>query len=451
MFAAFHNQDFKQKNKGMFKIVQLTLLKNKITTKFMRNTGWLLFEQIFRMGLSLIVTSLMARYLGTQDFGLINYSIAFTMIFTTVSNLGIDSIIVNEIIKNREETGKIIGTTICLRLFSSLISIFLILIIVKYLNPDNNSLQIITLIQSISLLFVVFDSIDYWFQSNLQSKFAVISKSVAFTIVSFWRLVLIFFEKSIQYFAVATVIEAIVISLFIVVYYFRSYGPKFQFSLQTAKQLLSQGYYFFIAGLLIMVYTQIDKIMLGQMKDGTTVGIYAAALTISSLWMFIPNALIESARPVIMTSKSQNESSYLMKYKQLFCSIIWIGIGASIVISLFSKLIILLIYGDQFVESISVLVILIWSRIFSILGTTRAIWLTVEKLGKYQVGFVGIGALINIVLNLILIPKYGAIGAALATLFAEVISTFIALLLFKQTRPLFRLIIEALVFKGVKI
>lgn len=434
----------------MFKIIRLSLVKNILTTKFMRNTGWLLFEQIFRMVLTLIVISLMARYLGTHDFGLINYGLAYIMIFTTMSNLGIDSIIVNEIIKNKGKTGNIIGTTIFLRFFSSLISILLIYIIVIYLNADEMILRVIIIIQSISLLFIIFDSIQYWFQSNLQSKYVVISKSIAFTIVSLWRLVLIFTEKSIHFFAFATVIEAFIISLFIILFYVRFKGPKLSFSLQTAKQLLSQGSAYFIAGLLIMVYTQIDKIMLGKIVDSTTVGIYSAALTIASLWMFIPNAIINSARPIIMGLNNENKNVYIIKNKQLYCAIIWLGIVASIFITLFSEPLILLIYGEQFVEAIDVLVILIWSRIFALIGSIKAISLTVESLGRFQVYFVGIAAVINVGVNFLLIPRYGAIGAAISTLFAEVISALIAVLFFKETRPLFKLIIEACLFKGVR-
>ena len=192
--------------KGLFNIVKLTLLKDKITTKFMRNTGWLLFEQVVRLGLSLIVASLMARYLGAEDFGILNYGLAYIVIFTTVSNLGIDSIIVNEIIKNREETGNMIGTTIYLRFLSSLISICSILLIIQYMNPQDLTIQLITFIQSLSLLFIVFDSIGYWFQSNLQSKFIVIAKSAAFTLVSMGRFALIVLEKPIEFFAALTVI-----------------------------------------------------------------------------------------------------------------------------------------------------------------------------------------------------------------------------------------------------
>lgn len=416
----------------------------------MKNTGWLLFEQIFRMGLSLIVTSLMARYLGKEDFGSLNYSLAYIMIFTTVSNLGIDNIIVHEIIKNRKRTGKIIGTTIFLRFVSSVLSIFTLFGLINLMNPYNEVIQLITLIQSISLIFIVFDSIEFWFQSNLQSKYIVISKSVAFTLLSSWRLYAIFSEKSVYYFAFATVIETVVICVFMMVFYVKFNGPSLNVSFKTAKYLMSKSYQFFIAGLLIMVYTQIDKIMLGQMTDVATVGVYAAAMTISSLWVFIPFALIESARPIIMASKSESEISYITKYKQLYSAIIWISIGASVAISLLAKPIILIIYGNQFIESVYILMILIWSRIFSLIGSTRAIWLTVENLGKFQIIFVGIGSLLNVALNLFLIPLYGAIGAAVATLFTEVISTFFAVLLFKETRPLFKLIVESFLFKGIK-
>ena len=416
----------------------------------MRNTAWLLFEQIFRMGLALIVTSLVARYLGTEKFGLINYGLAFVMIFTAASKLGIDSIIVNEIIKKREDTGKLIGTTIYLRFFSSIISIFLVVIIIKFLNPGNLTTQIIVIIQSISLLFLVFDTIGYWFQSNLQSKYLVIAKSVAFTIISGWRLALIFFEKPLVYFAVATTIEAIAISVLILLFYIKFNGPKLAFSLNIAKKLLSKSYHFLIAAVLLTVYTQLDKILLGQMTSVTTVGIYTAALAISSLWVFVPNSLIESSRPVIMATKDISETLYIRKLKRLFCSIIWISIGAAIIITLLSKPIILIIYGNQFTESIAVLTILIWARLFALMGSARAIWLTVENLGKFQVIFVGIGAILNVVLNVILIPKLGAVGAAISALTAEIFATFLAVLLFKETRPLFKLIIQSFLLIGLK-
>lgn len=420
------------------------------TTKFMRNTGWLLVEQLFRMALSLVVLSLMARHLGVEQFGLLNYSLAFIIVGVTITNLGIDNILVNELIKNRADTGTLLGTTLLLRLIAACLAIVNLLLIVYVLNPHDPLLFALAAIQAGSLLFVIFDSIDCWFQSNLQSKYVVIAKSTAFFIISCWRLTFIFLDGSVHYFALATVLEALLIGIFLLLYYRRFQGPALKFSLDMGKQLLQRSAYFFIAGLLIMVYTQLDKILLGHLSTHQTVGIYIAALTISSMWMFIAHALIESARPLIMTAKLEDEQQYTKKNKQLFCAIIWLGIAASIIITLLSKPLILLVYGPEFSEAVHVLPILIWSRIFSLIGSIKSIWLTMEGLGQYQVTFVGIAAVTNVVLNLILIPKYGATGAAIATLLAEMGSALFAVLLFPKTKPLFRLIIEAVLCKGIR-
>ncbi|WP_169087699.1 flippase [Paenibacillus sp. PL91] len=420
-----------------------------ISGKFMKNTGWLLFEQIFRMILSLIVTALMARYLGIHNFGLISYGAAYVAIFTVICKLGMDSILVNEIINKREDTGQMLGTTIILRLVASLLSIVVIFVIMAFLNPNNNTLQIVVFIQSISLLFISFDIVAYWFQSNLQSKYAVISKIVAYVLIAVWRVVLIYFKASVTYFAFATILEAIVVSVLLITFYYKFKGQKLRFSFLTAKMLISRSYHLLIANLIATIYTQMDKIMLGQLASESTVGIYTAAMTISSLWMFIPNALIESARPLILTAKINDNKAYIKRYKQLNCSIIWIGILASVFIYLFSKSIIFLVFGEQFADAVVVLAVLIWSRTFSLLGSVRSIWLISENLKQYHIYFIGIGAILNVILNLTLIPRYGAIGAAIAAIIAEVVSSTLALLLFKQTRPLFKLIVDSFLFKGV--
>lgn len=421
-----------------------------VRNKFLQNTSWLIFEQIFRMLLSLVVTSLVARYLGTFNFGQINYGLAYISIFTMLSKLGLDSMIVHEIIKNRINTGKIVGTTIVLRLVSAVISVIMIFLLLKYLEPDNFTIQLLTFIQSISLIFIAFDTVTYWFQSNLQSKYAVISKSIAFFLVSIFRLILIYLNVSVVYFAYATVIETLVIGIFVLYFYFRYEGNRLSFSFQLSKDLLRKSYHFLIAGLLVTVYTQMDKIMLGKMTTAASVGIYAAAMSIANIWVFVPMALIDSARPIVMGAKESDQTLYIRRFKQLYCSVIWIGVMASIFITIFAKLMIFIIFGEEYRQSISILLILVWSRIFSLIGVTRSIWLLTEDNISYQKYFLGIGAVTNFSLNLYLIPKCGAIGAAIATLLTEIISSTIALLFFKKTRPLFKLILESFLFKHLK-
>ena len=412
----------------------------------MKNTSWLLFEQVFRMVLSLVVTSLTARYLGTEQFGMLQYSMAYILLFSTIGNLGIDSILVNEMMRQKDRIGQLLGTTIMLRMIMAVLSFIGVLGLFMLTQMEPLLYSLISL-QALSLVFIVFDSIEYWFQAKLQSKYVVLSKSIAFLFVSIWRLALIYWQLPLIYFAFATVIEAILMALLLVYFYRNFAGPRLHFSFETAKQLLQASKYFFVAGGVIMLYTQLDKIMLGYLKDTSEVGIYTAAMTISSMWMFIPLAFVESARPLLVEAKAKDEKSYLKKTKQLFRLIIWLGIVASVFISLFSKPLIYVIYGANYMEAVAVLIVLIWSRIFAMIGTIKALWLTLENLGKYQIYFVVIAAVLNIVFNVLLISPYGAVGAAISTLLAEMISAFFAVLFFSKTKSLFRIILDACLLK----
>lgn len=194
-----------------------------------------------------------------------------------------------------------------------------------------------------------------------------------------------------------------------------------------------------------------DKIILGQVTGGSTVGIYTAAMTIANLWIFIPNAIIDSARPIIMTEKeNHNEELYRKRFKQLCSSIIWISVVASILITVIAKPIVFILYGQQYTQAVGVLIILIWSRIFSLIGTVSSIWLISENLMKLQKYFVGIGAVVNILLNLAFIPHYGASGSAIATLFAEVLTSTVALLIFRETIPLLKLILNSFNLRNIR-
>jgi PST family polysaccharide transporter len=415
------------------------MFKNRVV----KNTGWLIFEHIFRMILSLLVTSIVARYLGTYNYGLINYGLAYITIFLNISSLGIDSILVYEIVSNEKKTGEMIGTAMFMRVISSLISVIFIYTIVSHMNSNNSLLVIITFIQSISIIFASFDLLKYWFQSNLNSKYVVLSKLIAFTLVSSWRIILVALKVEVEYFAIATIIETFTAAVVLFISYYKHRGPTLKIKLSLMNVLLKKSYLFIVAGLLVSIYTQIDKIMLGKMFDISSVGIYTAAMNIAGLWIFIPMAIIESLRPLIMKEKNVSQERYEYLFSKLNSIIIWISIAAAISITLLSKYIIIIIYGRGFLESTPILIILVWSRIFSLLGTTRTIWLISENLKRYVNVLVGIGAIINFSMNLYLIPIYGALGAAIATIIAEFISSFLVLYILRDTKPLAKMISSA--------
>lgn len=419
--------------------------------RFLKNTGWLIFDKILHMAMSLIVTGAVARYLGDHDYGIINYGLSFVNIFTIVTKLGIDSIIVNELVKNRDKEGEIIGTTIGLRMISSLLSLIITYIFVWVLNPSQGIVIIVTMIESMALLGLAVDTLDFYFQSKLLSKYSALARTFSYPLVCLYRVAMVLLKADLQWFGWATVFDAVFIAVFLLIFYKKNQGPKLRFSWAMGKYLLSHGKHFILANLLVTVYTQMDRLMLGSMAGQDQVGIYSAAMTISNLWICIPNALIDSARPLIMELKANNQEEFYQKrWRQLYAGVIWISILAGLFFTIFSSLVVWIIYGKAYEASVSVLMILIWSRLFSLLGVLRSTWMLCEGQEKYVKYFIGLGAVTNVVLNSILIPIMGADGAAIATLITEISSSLFVSMWYKKTRKLTPVIWDAFRLKGIR-
>ncbi|MFQ6805786.1 MAG: flippase [Lachnospiraceae bacterium] len=416
--------------------------------QFWINTGWLIFDKIFHMALSLVVTAMVTRYLGVEQYGLLSYGLAFIDIFTIICKLGIDGIIVNELIKNRDRTGEILGSTTFLRLLSSFLSMILTYIFVKLLNPNDHTILVITCIQSVSLIFVAFDTLNYYWQSRLESKYTAIAQSISYPLVCLLRLLFIWLKKDVTWFAWATVLDAFLIALIMLFFYKREHLPRYKLSISMMKYLLQHSYHFIPVNLLVTIYTQMDKLMIKGMSDSIQVGLYSAAMLVANLWIFIPNALIDSGRPIIMAMKSEkNEDGYVDRLRKLNMGVLWISILAGVFFTIFGRVVIYIVNGKAFLAAVPVLWVLIWSRMFSLMGTTRSIWMLCEGMEKYIKYFVALGAFINVVLNWMLIPILGAVGAAIATLVTEVLSSFVATGIVPKTRPYFKILLRSIKIK----
>lgn len=422
------------------------ILKNKVA----KNTSWIIAERIIQMLISLVVGSLSARYLGPSNYGLINYGASIVALFTAITKLGLDSIIVKEYVDKKDENGNIIGTAMVMRTISSIISMILIFITVLILKPNDKLVQILTILQSISLLFQSYEILDLWFQSNLNSKYTSIAKSIAYIVVSVYKIFLLVTSKSVIWFAFSTTLDYILIFIILMIMYKKDNGQKLNFSINTSKDLIKKSYHFILSGLMVTLYMQMDKIMIGNMIDDVNVGLYSAATTICTLWAFIPEAIINSFRPTIYDLKKHNEEIYVKKLKLLYCIIFWLGITFCTFIAIFSKLIILILYGKNYLGAQITLIIAVWYTAFAYVGVARNIWIVSENKNKYAKKFTVIGAIVNLSFNIIFIPKFGINGAAFATLLSQISVLIIAPLFYKETRVSTKYVIDAMLFKGLK-
>lgn len=420
------------------------LLQRLFKSKFIHNTSWIMFAQIYQMLLSLVIGVISARYLGPSNYGTINYAASYISFFTIACALGLEGIVVKEMVDNRNNEGVVLGSSIVMRLVAGFFSMIAVCVIVAVVNPDDKLLLIVTFLQSLVLLFNAFHIIDTWYQSYLRSKISTIIRCIAYTGMSVYRVWLLITGKSVEWFAFSTSLDALIIAVLFVIKYAKDGSQKLKFDRSVSKHLIGLSYHLIIAYLMSAVYNQMDRLMIGKIIDQTHVGYYAAASTICHMWLFIPQALANSARPIIMQVKSENEQVYIRRLQQLSCAIFWLGIVFALAVSLLSHFIIDILYGAAYREARGALLFMIWSTVFSAMSNPRAIWMISENKQRYNKYILLCGVVVNLFLNGMLIPIIGINGAAFATLITELVCCFIAPNLIKETRPYVRYMIQSL-------
>lgn len=291
----------------------------KIFERFKRskeaiNASWLIIGKVIQMVLSFAVSVITARYLGPGNYGIINYATAYVAFFTSLCTLGINSVIVKDFIERPDEEGITIGTTLFMRVISSALSSAMIVIIVAFVDRGEPTTILVSGLCGISLIFQVFDTINYWFQARYKSKITAIATLLAYIITSIYKIILFILGKSVAWFAFATSVDYICLAIFLLLAYKKNGGPKFRVSLKKGKYLLSQSYHYILSGMMVAIYGQTDKLMIKQMLDSTNVGYYSLASSINSMWVFVLAAIIDSLVPTIMKyHKEGNIEAYKKK------------------------------------------------------------------------------------------------------------------------------------------
>ncbi|BFL35729.1 flippase [Holdemania massiliensis] len=420
----------------------------KTNNRFISNTAWIISGQIIQMLISFVISMLTARYLGPTNYGVLNYSASYLSFASALCTLGLNNIIINELIKNPTKQGNILGTSILLRLLSSVISLFSVTLIIAITNSFDKTIIFVAMLQSLSLMFESADVLNYWFQSKLFSKYVSIAKISACLIVSLYKIYILVNAKSIFWFAFSASFEMICYIIILIIIYCRNAGPRFHISKDEGRILINKSKHFIISGIMVAFYSQIDKVMIGQMIDQTSVGLYSTAIYICNIWSFIPMAIIDSARPVITENKISNEYIYKKRIIQLYSAIIWICIAFGVFIFFFGDIVIKIMYGQAYINASTPLKIVSWYCMFSFLGVARNIWMMNENMYRYEKMIAFVGVISNFILNYIFIPIWGIEGAAIATLLTQFATNFLSQLIIKDLRDNGILILKGLCLKG---
>lgn len=415
-----------------------------------KNFSWLVAGKIIQMIISLLVGLLTARYLGPSNYGLINYSTTYITFFSALCTLGISSVLVKNFTDKPDEAGVTLGTTLVVRLVSSVLSGLLIILIVSFIDYGESLTITVTAIVCIALLFQPFDSFNYWFQFKYEAKVIAMVSLFAYIAVALYRIILLLQGKDVRWFAFATALDYIALAIFIYISYRKYDGPKLSYSTVKAKELLHSSYHFILSSLMIAIYGYTDKFMLKQMLNETEVGYYSIATSICAMWVFVLQAVIDAVYPTIMNLHKIDRKAFEKKNRQLYAIVFYIAIGVSIFISIFAPLGIRILYGEDYLPATDSLRIVTWYTAFSYLGVARNAWIVCEEKQKYLKYMYVFAVFINVGLNSLMIPVMGTSGAALASLITQIFTSIILPACFREMRPNVKLMLDAIMMKGLR-
>ena len=419
---------------------RLSLLKSRSELRLiLANTGWLFADRIFRMGANLFVVVWVARYLGVEQYGLFNYAIAFVTLFGSIATLGLDSIVIRQIVCHPASKTEILGTTFWLKLLGGISSVLLAVSCALLLRQGDSLTIWLILILASTGIFRAFDTIDLWFQSQVRSKYTVIAKNTAFIIVTLIKIILITVRAPLIAFAGAVLAEFIFAAVgLVIMYHLEGESLRlWRWSLSTAQSLLKESWSLILSGLTIVIYMRIDQIMLGQIIGDGAVGIYSAATKISEVWYFIPTAISSSVAPKIYAAKEESETIYYRQIRQLIKLLVILALVIALPMTFVSPTIMTLLFGEGYAAAGSVLAIHIWASVFVFMGVATSSWFVAEGLNHLSFRRTLTGAIINIGLNFLLIPQYAGLGAAIATVISQAVASFLGNAIHPQTRKIF--------------
>jgi len=406
--------------------------------KYFANTTWLLGERVLRMVVSLFVGIYVARYLGPERFGLLSYTLSFVWLFSSLASFGLDDILVRELVQSPEKRNNLLGTVFWLKVCGTLVMGTAIALVLKFKVEDQQTYWMIALI-TFGFLFQTTNVVDFYFQSQVQSKFAVRAQAFQLLITSIFKIYLVWNQAELIWFAFALLLDqAVVAVLFMLVYHWKiEWFPFFSFRWTQAKKLMKDAWPLIFAGMVVSIYMKIDQVMLKEMLDAKAVGVYAAAVKLCEAWYFVPTAVMVSLFPAVIKARKNSELLYDERVQKLYDLMVWSSVAVALPTTLLADWIILILYGADFQEAVDVMRIYIWAGVFVSLGVASSKWLVAENLQSYSFYLTALGAVLNIVCNFWFIPLYGIKGAALATIISYSTVAYFGLGCFRKTRKTF--------------
>lgn len=411
----------------------------------LRNAAWLLLEKGLLLGSGFAFTIALTRYWSVTQLGEYQYLLALLALLLPFSNLGLNSLVSRELVTRSEHTNTIMGTAIVLRLLGALFGGGLFAILSFWLVSDE--LQPLFLILLVAQLTHALGVIDYYFEAKVQSRVsAIIRTGVGLSFMGI-KLILVINGAGFYTVLMATLVEWLALGLmWLLVYRLYHSGLKqLCWCRAQAKSFLSRCGWLILSSMAAIIYLKIDQVMLGMLHSSSSVAFYSLASRLSEVWYLVPGIFVASFYPALIRAKTELEhDDYHTKLQRLCDYLCWSAIVIALVMTLIAPVLVPILFGDAYQTVIVILQVHIWAGVFIFMRALFSKWLLIEDIPKYSLVTHGSGAVINVLLNIVLIPSYGAVGAAWATLVSYAMASYLGLFLFPKTRCMARLMTQSM-------
>ncbi len=412
--------------------------------KVFNNAKWIIVCKIIQSLMQLIIGMISARYLGPSNYGLINYANSIVAFALPIMKLGMDAVLVYELVKSPEKEGEIVGTSMLMNIASGIISIFGVFCFVNIANAGESETIVVCTLYSLSIFFAALEMIQYWFQYKLLSKYSSVIMLISYVIVSAYKIFLLITQKSVYWFAVTHSIEYGIIGIVLLIFYKKLNGMKLSFSFELAKSMFKRSKHYIIAALMVVVIQNTDHVMITFMCGKAENGFYSSAIQSAAVAHFVYVAIVDSFRPMILESKKNDQINYEKKVSLLYGIVIYMALAQAAVFTVLAEFIVGVLYGSEYVPAVPLLRVLVWYIAFSQMGVVRNVWILAEEKQKFLPWINIIGALSNVAVNFVLIPYWGALGASIASLFTQFFTNFVLGFIIKPIRTNNRLMLKGI-------
>lgn len=407
-------------------------------TRIAASSAWLSSYRMVRMLIAFAVGIIIARYLGPEDYGKLQYVLSVILIFMGIIGPGIKDVVTRRLDLNQAENAAIIRASFRLLLVSNSLMLAIALLLVSMLRPGEELILMMAVVFGVGNLFRAFEIYELWFHYRLEMGKTVLIQGTSFLLISSLKILLVLLGINVFWFAVVMGLELVITGIgFFLLTRWRQEGLLYENTKGTfahAQSVLRESVPSVFGVAFILVLYKVDQVMLGWLKTDAEVGLYAVAVPFSEYWAFLAIAIVTSTYPALLEAYRQDSVRFENYFKQIAGFLTWLAVLIIIPVWLLGEFIILTFLGETFQPSARILSIHIWSLYFIFMIEVMKKWYVIHQRLSYFLMISGLAAAINIVVNLWLIPAYGGTGAAWATIIAYSCAGSWGLLLFRETR-----------------